>query len=217
MDVLTAQTQELRAVSVFPFYRDVPLELDAVAHGASGQYETGFFAGQSYHRLTLDEVRITRALHVGATYSCTARGPGDRSLKTHWLYCTALTPRLSFGLSKGWGTSASCTAILPGIDGLLVELEELTDLVSVFHSPLVESGVCEAQIGRKGWLVMTRIGCPQRIGILVEDPVMPSNMCLGSTGITMAARSVRTTQAISLGPLSCVRDGEAALFLRMEA
>ncbi|SIT07387.1 hypothetical protein SAMN05421759_1144 [Roseivivax lentus] len=217
MDLLTAQTQEITGVSIFPYYRDVPLELDAVAHGASGRYETGFFAGQSYHRLTLDDVRITRALHVGATYSCTARGPDDRPLKTHWLFCTSLAPRLSFGLSKGWGAPAGCTAILPDIDGLLVELEELTDLVSVFPSPLVENSVCEAQIGRKGWLVMTRIGCPQRIGILVEDPVLPSSMCLGSTGITMAARAVRTTQAISLGPLSCVRDGDAALFLRMEA
>lgn len=216
MELMTAQTQTIRSISIFPYYRGVPLEVDAVAHATSGRYQSGFFAGQSYYTLDLDDAQHIQDLHVGATYTCTALGKDDKPLRTHWLFCTAVAPVISFGISKHWSNPFAFAAILPQIDNVIVHLEALTDLVAVFPPSVHDSSLSQAQIGQTGWLVMTRIGCPHMIGILVDDPILPTSMCLGSSGHVIAARSVRTTQSISLDSLSCVSARDSALFLRMD-
>ncbi|QFS83552.1 hypothetical protein FIU97_11985 [Roseivivax sp. THAF40] len=217
MTLMSADTQTIRAVRVFPYYPGVALELDAVAEGDVAQYAQGWLAGQAYHMLRIENAQITRPLHVGAAYACTGIGPDATPLKTHWLFCTATAPVLSFGISTSGPTPAACTAILPQVDALIVELEELREIVCVFSGSGGETLQSQAQIGRRGWLVMTRIGCPQRIGILVEDPVLPSALCPGAAGIVLTARAERTTQSVCLRDLCCIRAGDTALFLRKEA
>ncbi|KIC48173.1 hypothetical protein [Tateyamaria sp. ANG-S1] len=214
--MMMAQTETLEDISIYPYYRGVPLEVDAVAQARRGSYVSGFIAGQSYYTLDLIEPLAAHDLHVGATYTCTAIGPDKRPLKTHWLFCTALAPSPKFGISKHWSNPNSFFAVLPDMDTILVHLEELTDIVAVFPSAAGSTSLSQAQIGRTGWLVMTRIGCPHMIGILVKAPILPSGITQGSRDIVLSARSVRTTQSISLDALTCISTSDEALFLRLD-
>ncbi len=216
MDFMTTQTRRLRNVSIYPYYRGVPLELDAVASAVSGVYRTDWFGGHACHRLDLEGARLLHELHVGATYSCCARDQDDQPLRTHWLYCSKTGPTPSFGVGLRIDDARGASALPPDDAAPVILLERLTDLVAVFPSCPGDTGLSQAQIGRAGWLVMTRVGVPGTMGILVEDPVLPSSLCPGSTGLVLAGRSSRTTQAVSLHNLRCVSAGTAALFLREE-
>ncbi|MBY5934722.1 hypothetical protein KUV51_17070 [Tateyamaria omphalii] len=213
--MITAQTETITDISVFPYYRGVPLEVDAVAQARKGKYVAGFFAGQSYYTLDLTDPVAADDLHVGATYTCTAVGQDARPIKTHWLFCTAIDPTPTFGISRHWSDPGNFVAILPQVDSVLVHLEQLSDITVVFPRRAGESSLSQAQIGRSGWLVMTRMGCPQMIGILVDDPVLPSGIAQGSRNIVLSARAIRTTQSISLDTMTCVSTSDTALFLRL--
>ena len=216
--MMTVQVEELSDISIFPYYRGIPLEVDAVARGGVGRYESGHFAGQAYHTLVVDQADIKADMHVGATYTCTAQSDATQGrLTTHWLFCTSVGDTLSFGISRHWSDPGCFTPVLPQIDSVLVQVEELTDIVALFPVSGPEGSVSQARIGASGWLVMTRLGCPSMMGILINDAVLPMSFCEGSGDIVLAARSVRTMQSITLDSLSCVSAKDTALFLRRVA
>ena len=210
-----ARNETISEIRVFPYYRGVPLEVDAVGMATSGRYEAGFFAGQSYYTLQLDDWSEIREVHVGATYTCTAISQDGRPLKTHWMFCTSVAGKPTFSISRHWTDPNNFAPVLPLCDTSLVHLEELTDMVATLPRAVGYNGIAQAQIGTSGWLVMTRIGCPHMIGIMIEDAVLPSHMCQGSSDLVISARSVRTTQSITLEKLSCVSTKDTSLFLRL--
>ncbi|WP_299685356.1 hypothetical protein [uncultured Tateyamaria sp.] len=213
--MMTVQVEELSEISIFPYYQGLALEVDAVARGGVGRYESGHFAGQAYHTLVVDRAEVSGDLHVGATYSCTALSGGSNSrMTTHWLFCTSVGDAITFGISRHWSDPKCFSPVLPQIDSVLVQVEELTDIVALFPASGPEGSVSQARIGASGWLVMTRLGCPSMMGILVSDAVLPMAFCEGSDDIVIAARSVRTMQSITLDSLSCVSAKDTALFLR---
>ena len=212
--MMSVQFEDLSEINIFPYYRGIPLEVDPVARKGVGRYETGHFAGQAYHTLTVDNADVTGEVHVGATYSCTALREGKGRMTTHWLFCTAVGKRLMFGVSRHWADPTCYSPMLPQVDSVLVQLEELTDIVAIFPASAPEGSVAQARIGQSGWLVMTRLGCPTMMGILVDDAILPMTFCEGAEGITLGARSARTMQSITLDRLSCVSTRDTALFLQ---
>ena len=214
--MITARNETIREIRVFPYYRGVPLEVDAVGKASSGKYEAGFFAGQSYYTLDLDDWTEIREVHVGATYTCTAISKDGRPLKTHWMFCTSVAGRPTFSISRHWTDPNNFAPVLPLCDTSLVHLEQLTDMVATLPRAVGDDSLLQAQIGTSGWLVMTRIGCPHMIGILIDDAVLPSHMCQGASDLVITARSVRTTQSITLEKLSCVSTKDTSLFLRLQ-
>ena len=214
--MITARNETIREIRVFPYYRGVPLEVDAVGRAGSGKYKAGFFACQSYHTLDLDDWTEIREVHVGATYVCTAISKDGRPLKTHWMFCTSVAGRPTFSISRHWADPNNFAPVLPDCDTSLVHLEELTDMVATLPRAVGDVSIVQAQVGTVGWLVMTRIGYPHMIGILINDPVLPSHMCQGASDFVITARSVRTTQSITLENLNCVSIKDTSLFLRQQ-
>ena len=214
IEMMSVQVADLSEINIFPYYRGVALEVDPVARKGVGRYETGHFAGQAYYTLTVDQAEATEDLHVGATYSCTALRDGEQRMTTHWLFCTSVGARLTFGVSRHWADPRCFSPVLPQIDSILVQVEELSDIVAIFPAPAPEGSVAQARIGQSGWLVMTRLGCPSMMGILVDDAILPMTLCEGSEGIKIGARSVRTLQSVTLENLSCVSAKDTALFLQ---
>lgn len=212
--MMSVQVEDLTEISIYPFYRNVPLDVAPVATKGVGRYETGHFAGQTYHTLVVEQADIAQDLHVGATYSCSGLLGGEARMTTHWLYCTSRGPQLTFGISRHGSDPTCFTPVLPQVDSVLVQVEELTDIVAIFPPSAPEGSVAQARIGASGWLVMTRLGCPSMMGILVNDANLPMTFCEGSDGITLSARSVRTMQTVTLRGLCCVSAKDTALFLQ---
>ncbi len=207
----------LNDIRVFPHYRDVPIEVEPVAKNGTGQYVSGQFLNQTYHSLALDNAVLVGELHIGATYNCVAVDEDGISLKTHWLYCTSLDPFPSFGIVQDWTQTGGFAPLLSKIDTPFVKLEELADIVTIFPSlPPVERHT-QAQVGHRGWLVMTRMASPYAMGILVDDPSLPPSLSVGSQDITMTASCVRTHQSIGFDALTCVSAGGEALFLQRQS
>ena len=214
--MMSVKAEDLNNISIFPYYRGVPIEVDAVARNGVGQYVTGQISGHTYYTLTVERAQVEEKLHVGVTYSCTALDHKGNRIRTHWLYCTSVAPILTFGISKHAANPNGFVPMLPHVDTALVHLEELTELVAIFPSSAPEGSLAQARIGLKGWLVMTRVGAPDSIGLLIEEPTLPTAFCEGASNIVIAARSVRTLQSICLDALDCVSTKDTALFLRCE-
>lgn len=212
--MMSVQVEDLTDVSIYPYYRGIPLEVSPVATKGVGRYETGQFADQTYHTLVVEKADVKQDLHVGATYSCRAMSGDGTRVSTHWLYCTSLGAQLTFGISRHASDPTCFTPVLPQIDSVLVQVEELTDIVALFPPSTPEGTVAQARIGATGWLVMTRLGCPSMMGILVNDAILPMTFCEGADGITLSARSERTMQTVTLRGLNCVSAKDTALFLQ---
>jgi len=212
--MMSVHVEDLTEISIFPYYRGLTLEVDPVARSDAGRYETGHFAGQTYHTLVVEQADVDRDLHVGATYSCTAHSAESGRLTTHWLFCTSLSSHLTFGISRHWSDPACFTPVLPQIDSVLVQVEALEDIVAILPTAAPEGSVAQARLGTSGWLVMTRLGCPSVMGMLVDDAALPMTFCEGADDITLTARSVRTMQSVTLNRLACVSAKDTALFLQ---
>lgn len=212
--MFNTQETELRDVSILPYYCGIPIEVDPVIRGGVGRYVVGHLLSQTYHSLTLDRADIVDDIHVGATYSCSAVTDDGIAMKTHWLYCTSITPTVTFGITRNLCQANSFAPLMPHIDTPMIQLEELTDLVATFPSPVPSVGLAQAQIGRRGWLVMTRVNSPYAMGLSIESSTLPPVFCEGSENIMISAKSVRTLQTISFGALTCVSATDPALFLQ---
>ncbi|MGC1497214.1 MAG: hypothetical protein WA790_15495 [Sulfitobacter sp.] len=215
--MMQAQETKLCDVRIFPYYRGIPLEVEPVIKGGDGRYVVGQLLSQTYHALSLDHAEMVEDVHVGATYSCSAVTEDGSPLKTHWLYCTSVEPVLTFGITQNLSQINSFAPMMPNVETPLVQVEELTDLVATFPSPLHAVGLAQAQIGHRGWLVMTRVNAPDAMGLSIESPSLPPAFCEGTSNIMISAKSVRTLQTISFGSLTCVSATDPALFLQQES
>lgn len=218
--MISFNVQHLLQISVFPFYRGIPIEVEPVLQNGTGTYVSGQLMGHSFHSLAFDNAGEISDLEIGCTYSCIARTQKGAHVHTHWLYCTENGPLLHFGVVRNWAKLNSYAPLSPLLgaetEGLLVKLEELFDLVAILQMPGAVGGLAQVQIGIRGWLVMAKVTTPQTIGILVEKPTLPPMFPEGADAIAVSAKSKRTLQSVTLEGLTCVEAGDPALLLKVE-
>lgn len=213
-DVPQWERRRLQDLRLLPFCADLPLEMAPVNAASFGTYEVAQLGALRLYRLHLDGGAEIEGLQVGASYSCAAQDAAGQPLRTHWMICTSVGPAPGFGLVVDAAQGGRAMPLLPTGEGLLLPLAELTDIVALYPLPQGEGAVAQAQVGTSGWLVMLRLGCPPRLGFLVREAVLPSGICPGAGGLTLAARARHSTQAVSLDGLDCVAAETFALFLR---
>lgn len=211
---MQTRVTRLHDIRLYPYYRDLSLEVAPVLAEACGRYVDGRIMHHQYTELLLDKETDLSSLRVGVPYSCAAVDPDGATIQTHWMYCTALHPRGVLGVTRDWRRPSGCAPLLTDAADPLQKLEKLTDLTTVYIAPPPSVGVAQAQIGQRGWLVMTCLTAPHMMGVLIEDPVLPPVLCEGSENVTISASSDRTLQVVWLDRLTCVSARGDALFLR---
>lgn len=211
---MQSSATQLHDIKIYPYYRNVPIEVEPVLSGVTGHYVDGWVLSHQYYELTIREEIETQNIKVGASYSVSAHTSQGRVLQTHWLYCTSVSPVLTFGVTRNWSKPRSFSPLLASASDPLMRLEKLTDLVVVFTPPSPAVGMAGAQIGQLGWLVMTSLTTPYAMGILIEGPSLMPMLSEGSENISISATCVRTLQSIGLDSLVCVKSETPALFLK---
>lgn len=218
--MISYSVQNLLQISVFPFYRGIPIEVDPVLKNGNGTYVSGQLMGHSFYTLAFDSADEMGNLEIGCPYSCVARTRDGDRIHTHWLYCSGAMPLPRFGVVRNWSKLNTYAPLNPlpgvGMDRFLVKLEELTDLVAILQMPGAVGGLSQVQIGHRGWLVMAKVTTPHSIGILVEEPSLPPMFPEGADAIAVSAKSKRTLQSVTLDGLTCVAAGDPALLLKVE-
>lgn len=208
--------QNLTEISIFPHYPNIPIEVEPVIQNGSGRYVSGQCLNHSFYSLALDQTDAIEGLNLGAIYGCSALTDDGSSTRTHWLYCVSVSPSPVFSISRNWSQPNCFAPLWSNIDTPLIKLEELNNLVAILASPTPSLGLAQAQIGRRGWLVMTSITTPHTMGLLIEQPTMPPMFFEGSENIMISAKCVRTLQSIGFDALTCVSVGDSALFLQRD-
>ena len=207
------QGKRVKNVQVFPYFLGISTDVEPVISGADGTYSTGQIMGSQFHRLELDEADNTQ-LHVGAAYSWKAELVTGQPLDAHWLYCTSVVGRPTFGAICDWTRDGQVSPLLAEPTSALIRLEELADITAILPTLYPDFGRSQIHLGKTGWLVMTTVTVPARLGILIESQSIPNSFAEGMGGIDVSAKSCRTMQSIGLSSLYFVKSGETALFLR---
>ncbi|KZM47427.1 hypothetical protein OA90_26070 [Labrenzia sp. OB1] len=219
-DLISFNVQHLLEVSVFPFYRGIPIEVEPILTNGNGAYVSGQLMGHSFHTLAFDNADEVGDPEIGCSYSCIGRTEQGEQVHTHWLYCTDKRPSLHFGVVRNWARQNTYAPLSPLLaaeeNGVLVKLEELFDLVAILQIPGAVDGLTQVQIGHRGWLVMAKVTTPQSFGILVESPTLPPMFPEGAGAIAVSAKSKRTLQSVSLDGLTCVAARDPALLLKVD-
>lgn len=208
------QVTKLYDLNIYPYYRSVPVELAPLATGGEGIYVEGCMLGHQYYELEIASEVPSSPFVVGGTYYMTGYNELGGTMQTHWLYCTSVAPKLVFGLTCNWSKSGSESPLLARALDPYIRLEKVTDIVSVVASPPPAIGLVTAQMGGEGWIVMTSLTTPFKLGVLIEDPIVSPGMSEGTGNISISATSVRTLQTIGLERLICQTSSAPAVFLQ---
>jgi len=208
------QSRNVSDIHVYPYYPGVVTEVAPTVYRATGTLSTSQIMGQQVHQLAITSGEVSGTIQVGATYSWRGRDHDGEHTTSHWLYCTSLTPQLTFGAICDWSRNGAIFPLLSEIDSELIYLEELSDLSAVLPAPNSAYGESQARLGKKGWLIMTTSTAPGFMGVLIEKPTLPLTYTIGTSDISISATSTRTLQSISMAGLYCERIGDTALFLK---
>lgn len=204
---------ELHDVAIHPFYGALPLETEPVLTGARASYTDGRVLHHQFYALEFAPGTRGDMLRPGAAYSCIGRSADGAPFLTHWLYCTAVAPRPVLGITCDWVRRGSCAPLLGDPAAPLIVLEELSDLALVTIGPPPTPRVSQAQIGKRGQLVMSSLTAPHLLGIQIDRADLPSGVSEGTRDLTISAQCARTLQVIALDGLTCVQARERTLFL----
>ncbi len=208
------QSRNISDIHVYPHYPGIATEVAPVVYNGIGTLSTGQIMGQEVHQLAISDGEMSGTIQVGATYSWMGRDHDGTHTTSHWLYCTSLSPKPTFGAICDWSRNGAVFPLLTEIDSELIYLEELSDFSAVLPAQNLAYGESQARLGKKGWLVMTTTTAPGFLGVLIENPTLPLTYAIGTKDISISATSARTLQSVGLVGLYCARVGDAALFLQ---
>lgn len=204
----------LKELRIYPYYRDIAIEVPPVFVGGIAEYSTSISLGQSCEILKLVDGTPLEPFHLGATYFGVGEDATGSSIQTHWMFCTKAGATPAFGIAVNPAVQGLEVPLALGIEEPLIKLEELADFRAVHNFPPFALGIAEMQLGTTGWLVSTRIGAPQRIGFLIDDPTMPPSLAPGARNIAISAKSIRTSQTIGCTALEFTHADQKTLFLQ---
>lgn len=203
----------LRNFRITPYYRRLAIENQPIVTAASGLYRRGNLLNWEYHQLTIDSDGSNIGIRIGQSYACSAQTADGNREDVHWLYCTAIFPKIELGLIRNWQRPESVSPILPSMGGPFVYLEEIQDIAVIYPSPSQSIGVSQARLGQRGSLVSVPVTSPPLMGVIIDNPSPPSSLTLGSDGISISATVQRTMQSVGFSSLSCVWSDEQSLCL----
>lgn len=208
-------SQTVTDISIYPYYPGIATEVAPVMFLSEGQFYCGQILGQQAFELKIEKGEVSGEVQVGAAYSWRGRDQSGEDISSHWLYCTDLGSAPTFGAICDWSRGGATSPLLPQTGGTLLKLEELSDIAAILSSPANTYGQAQAQLGKRGWLVMTTTTAPAYVGILIESPTLPMTFAEGTRDVSISAISVRTMQTVNLSRLYCAQLGETALFLNL--
>lgn len=205
--------QPISDVTVYP-HITTPIELLPVITGASGTYSIGTLATNIFYNMSLSGGTQTSPLQEHAAYFAEAKDANGKTMRTHWMHCTETGPAPAFGLTVNLLHPGVTAAAAPLDDGAFIKIEELTDFTSIYSFPPPEIGSMKVDLGKKGWLIATRVGTPHLMGFMIENPSLPTFYPVGATGISISAKSVRTGQSVGYSNLKLESVSNSAVFLQ---
>lgn len=167
-----------------------------------------------YCELVLDKEAETAGIEIGVPYSCIGKDESGTVVQTHWMFCTSRAPRGVFGITRDWRRAGGYAPLLAATEKPILKLEPVSDLTAVYAPLSPGNGIAQAQLGHRGWLVMTCLTMPHLMGFLIEDPLLPPIICEGTEDLTIAGSFERTMQSVGLSALTCVQTHGGALFLK---
>lgn len=206
--------QNLGSVTIYPYFPGVVCEMSPVIQGARAILQTGSLLGSTCCQLVLEKTKSAEPLLPGGSYSWKAINPDGSPVTSHWMFCSKPAPAPVFGVVRHWGPNPIITPLSGDLRDPILKLEPLTDIVAFLPPPIPGIGYARAELGHRGWLVLSSVVTPSCVGVLVEDPVLHTNIAVGGDQIAISAVSQRTLQTIGLEALQYVECGDAALFVK---